>query len=45
MLQATESYNVKLIAERARVYDTLKTLERLPELDYKPTRKYTESSK
>jgi hypothetical protein len=38
-------YNAKLIEERKKVYEAIKDLPRLPELDYVPTAKYVEMSK
>jgi adenylosuccinate synthase len=44
LLASTEA-NQKLIANRHAVWEGIKDIERIPELDYKPTGRYVESSK
>lgn len=43
-LQAGHKPNESLINERKMRYDSIKDLERIPELDYKPTAKFFEST-
>lgn len=45
LLQSDVGINVQLVEDRAAVYERLKGQPRIAELDYRPTRKYTESTK
>jgi len=42
-LQSDEAENTKLIEERQAVYAQIKDVARIPELDYAPSRRYTEA--
>lgn len=44
-LRVDAGINVELFKQRKAVYEKLKELPRIAELDYKPTRKYTEAAK
>eukprot|EP01065_Artemidia_motanka_P032471 TRINITY_DN39484_c0_g1_i1.p1 TRINITY_DN39484_c0_g1~~TRINITY_DN39484_c0_g1_i1.p1 ORF type:complete len:645 (+),score=223.04 TRINITY_DN39484_c0_g1_i1:54-1937(+) len=44
-LQHTHPTNQKLIAERNRSFEAIKGIPRISELDYKPTKRYRESTK
>ena len=42
-LQSDEGENKKLVEERQAVYARIKDIKRIPELDYTPSRRYTEA--
>ena len=44
-LEISQRYNRQLVQDRAQIYEAIKGMPRIPELDYQPTARYRESTK